>query len=359
MLDQHPAWNDSSGLGRRWFAWLLIVAGVAMLSWSAALVIDARVAQDAARRSLDLASPPRASVSPRDAIGAVNLAPPRPIVARGSPIGELLIPRVHLSSIVLHGSDTQTLRRGPGHLEQTALPGEPGNVAIAGHRDTFFRQLRDVKVGDDIFLNTARGRFHYQIAWAHVVGAHDVSVLEPTTVDALTLVTCYPFWVLGPAPDRFVVRATRIEDGPEMVVAPEPRPAAVDLQVGEAHVETPAVVAHEPAAVATPSGGSEGPPPRHDDDALIRAAIERFRVAYNAWIFIHERGTGPLRFSGCDIAIAGRDAVATCESSMGHTRTSPRRLRQFTLERVDRVWTIRSTTDSEAIVAVSDSRFAS
>lgn len=350
MLDHHQTRSDSTGAGRRWLAGLLVVAGVAMLSWSAALVIDARIAQDAARRSLERAAAmPRPPASAHDVIGSIHLATPNPRLVRGSPIAELLIPRVHLSSIVLHGSDTQTLRRGPGHLEQTALPGEPGNMAIAGHRDTFFRQLRDVKVGDDVFLNTTHGRFHYQITWAHIVDAHDVSVLEPTTVDVLTLVTCYPFWVLGPAPDRFVVRATRIEDERKTVVAPEPRSAPVDLGAGTIQVETQSVHADEVAAAATPL----------DDEALIRAAIERFRVTYNAWLFNHEPGTGPLRFSTCDIAIAGRDAVATCESSLGNATTGPRRLRQFTLERVDGVWAIRSTTETERIVAVPDSKFAS
>jgi sortase A len=264
MLRQQPLPSDSShGAGRRWLARLLVVAGVAMLAWSAVLGIDARVSQDAARVSLELASHPRASASSDDVIDPVNLAKPDRNVARGSPIAELLIPRVRLSAVVLHGSDTQTLRRGPGHLERTPLPGEPGNVAIAGHRDTFFRQLREVKVGDDIFLNAPSGRLHYQITWARVVGAHDVSVLEPTTDDVLTLVTCYPFWVLGPAPDRFVVRATRIEEDRARVVAPERRQASVDVAADAAQVATRATRNPEGAAPATVA----------DDEALIRLAI--------------------------------------------------------------------------------------
>ena len=86
-----------------------------------------------------------------------------PMVRKGSAIAALSIPRVHLSSVVLHGSDSQTLRRGPGHLENTALPGESGNVVIAGHRDSFFRPLRNIELGDDIFLDMPGGRFHYHV----------------------------------------------------------------------------------------------------------------------------------------------------------------------------------------------------
>jgi sortase A len=83
-------------------------------------------------------------------------------------------------------------------------------VVIAGHRDTFFRPLRHVKAGDEIVVDTPQARFQYRVTSLHIVHPQDVSVLEPTGDPVLTLITCYPFWVLGPAPDRFVVRAIRV-----------------------------------------------------------------------------------------------------------------------------------------------------
>ncbi|MBI4266611.1 MAG: class D sortase [Acidobacteria bacterium] len=118
---------------------------------------------------------------------------------------------MQLSAVVLHGSDAQTLRRAPGHLENTALPGESGNVVIAGHRDSFFWPLRNVQLGDDIFLETADRRFHYRVTSVRVVSPRDVHVLAPTDTPMLTLITCYPFWVFGNAPDRFVVRAAAVQ----------------------------------------------------------------------------------------------------------------------------------------------------
>lgn len=337
MQDHQQASTDSkAGAGQRWIARLLVLAGAAMLAWSAAFVIEARVSQDAARRSLELASRSRAVASPHDVVGTINLATSNRSATRGSPLAELRIPRVHLSSIVLHGSDTQTLRRGPGHLEHTPLPGESGNVGIAGHRDTFFRQLRDVKIGDDVFLNTPQGRFHYLITWARVVGAQDVSVLEPTTDDALTLVTCYPFWVLGPAPDRFVVRATRVGQSPAMVVESDTRPTAVAV---------PAAVAPVQAGIADDRAGTV-PAMALDDEALIRAAIGRFRVAYNGWLINHhERGAGLLRLSTCDVAITGNVAEATCDASFGQPAARSGRVRTLTLECAEGAWVIRSTAN--------------
>jgi sortase A len=179
---------------------VLIWTGVTMLAGVALVSADARVAQYLAREAM--ASVPRpASVS----------VPHRPLqVTRGAPIGELSIPRLGLVTMVLHGSDAGTLSRAPGHIERTALPGEPGNVAIAGHRDSFFRPLRRVRTGDDIYLDTAEGRFHYRVSSLKVVGPDDVSVLEATPVATLTLITCHPFWMIGPAPDRFIVRAAEV-----------------------------------------------------------------------------------------------------------------------------------------------------
>jgi sortase A len=100
------------------------------------------------------------------------------------------------------------LRLGAGHIEGTPLPGDTGNSGIAGHRDTFFRELKDIRENDEIQLQTATGLFHYEVDWVKVVDLDDMTVLEPpTSGSTLTLVTCYPFYFVGSAPNRFVVRA--------------------------------------------------------------------------------------------------------------------------------------------------------
>jgi sortase A len=108
------------------------------------------------------------------------------------------------------GDDDATLSKAVGHLSDTPLPWDAGNTALAGHRDTFFRPLEGVKVGDDVYFDTARGRLHYRVQRAFVVEPEDVWVLDPTSDPTLTLITCYPFQYVGPAPKRFIVQARRV-----------------------------------------------------------------------------------------------------------------------------------------------------
>ena len=119
----------------------------------------------------------------------------------------LRIPRIGLEVPILEGTDDWTLNRAIGHIEDTAAPGADGNSGIAGHRDGFFRGLKDVREGDEIALETRRGREAYQIERIWIVDPTDVSVLDPTPSRAITLVTCYPFYFIGSAPQRFIVRA--------------------------------------------------------------------------------------------------------------------------------------------------------
>lgn len=112
--------------------------------------------------------------------------------------------------MILEGTDDRTLRRAVGHIPGTPLPGQPGNVAIAGHRDTFFRALRNVRKDDEITLMTLEGSYRYRVDSISVVGPEDTQVLDNSGSDILTLVTCYPFYFVGPAPRRFIVRAQRI-----------------------------------------------------------------------------------------------------------------------------------------------------
>jgi LPXTG-site transpeptidase (sortase) family protein len=128
-------------------------------------------------------------------------------VGRGEWVARLEAPAVGLAATVLEGSDEGTLARAAGHIETTAMPGEAGNIGIAGHRDTTFRPVRSLKMGDTLALTTADHRFEYRISKTMIVEPEDVYVLDPTPQPTLTLVTCYPFTFIGHAPQRFIVRA--------------------------------------------------------------------------------------------------------------------------------------------------------
>jgi sortase A len=116
-----------------------------------------------------------------------------------------------LSVILLDGVDSRTLRRGIGHIPGTSLPGEPGNTGIAGHRDTFFRSLVRIQATDQIIVSTLDGRYVYEVRSVQIVLPEDTDVLRDSEQEVLTLVTCYPFYFIGPAPKRFVVQAWRTE----------------------------------------------------------------------------------------------------------------------------------------------------
>jgi sortase A len=130
-----------------------------------------------------------------------------PAAARGGPIGRIEIPRLLLSAVVVEGIDKTSLRRAVGHIPGTALPGQPGNVGLSGHRDTFFRPLKDLRIKDEIQFSTLGGDFKYVVESLAVVDPSNVGVLAPSSENMLTLVTCYPFFYIGAAPKRFVVRA--------------------------------------------------------------------------------------------------------------------------------------------------------
>ena len=126
----------------------------------------------------------------------------------GETLAVLRIPASNIVVPVFDSTSGLALNRGAGHVSGTALPGEPGNVAIAAHRDGFFRGLNDIQIGDEIELTTLEGQQVYRVAELDIVDPLDVSVLEPTNASIITLITCYPFYYVGAAPDRFIVRAT-------------------------------------------------------------------------------------------------------------------------------------------------------
>jgi sortase A len=125
-------------------------------------------------------------------------------------IGRVEIPRLDISAVVREGVDTHTLGHAVGHVPHTALPGDPGNVGIAAHRDTFFRNVRNIRKGDRVTMVTRKGTFEYTVDSLKIVAPTDVKVLDPTTEPVITLVTCYPFNYIGSAPKRFIVRARQI-----------------------------------------------------------------------------------------------------------------------------------------------------
>ena len=150
--------------------------------------------------------------SPGDAVGTSGSIPRR--AETGAWVARLEAPAVALKATVLEGSDDRTLRRAAGHIEYTPLPGEPGNIGIAGHRDTTFYPVRKLKTGDRLTLTTASQVFEYEVRDTWIVEPDDVQVLDPTTRPALTLVTCYPFNFVGNAPKRFIVRGELVAERP-------------------------------------------------------------------------------------------------------------------------------------------------
>ena len=183
----------------RWLERALVAAGVACLAWSGQVWLEAAVYQRAQRDAVE------------HSLSAGPVHSPPTSVRPGSLIGVLDIPRLRLSAAVAEGDDDRTLRVGIGHLPDTPLPWENGNSALAAHRDTFFRPLRNVRAGDELRLTTVHGDFRYIVSDTMVVDAEDVWVLEPREKPTLTLITCYPFDYVGPAPPRFIVQGERID----------------------------------------------------------------------------------------------------------------------------------------------------
>ena len=176
--------------------WCLWIAGVLSIGYWAQLSVKARVSQ--VRGAWELERPRPETTSP--------------IPSSGDVVGRLEIPRLKLSTVVFEGADEDVLQRGAGHLPGSAQPGDRGNTVLAAHRDTSFRPLRDIRIGDLVKLHTRSKESVYIVESSRVVEPDEVEVLKPTPGPALTLITCYPFRYIGPAPERFVVRAALASD---------------------------------------------------------------------------------------------------------------------------------------------------
>jgi sortase A len=219
---------------------LLLMVGIVCLAWFSFSVVDAEVYQSYANYELEAA---RAGTRPTIAgylkhlvLGArlandrerheeqakKDGAPAPRSLEPGALVGRIDIPRIKVSTAVREGADDKTLKLAAGHLPSTALPGARGNVGIAAHRDTFFRNLRGIREGDTIRMTTEWGVYEYKVDSLKIVRPENVEVLHATPTPSLTLVTCYPFNYVGSAPKRFIVRATQVnpagEDGPKRTV---------------------------------------------------------------------------------------------------------------------------------------------
>ena len=131
-------------------------------------------------------------------------------VRAGALVGMLDVPRLALSTPVVEGDDDGTLERAAGHLPDTPLPWQSGNSAIAAHRDGLFRPLKNVQVGDEIRFRTTEREYRYRVTRTAIVSPDDLTVLKKQSRSTLTLITCYPFYYVGSAPQRFVVHAERV-----------------------------------------------------------------------------------------------------------------------------------------------------
>ena len=185
---------------RRILSYLLIAGGALFLIWGVRDVWESRAGQSDAAREFQEEN---AQIPPAPAAPAAPLPPPQ----RGEPMAELVIPRLDADLYVVEGDGARELRRGPGHLQGTAMPGAKGNCVIAGHRDTHFRVLKDLRAGDDLILRTRGGQFLYRVRSLKVVSPSNTAPLQPTSDAELNLITCYPFYYVGSAPKRFVVEA--------------------------------------------------------------------------------------------------------------------------------------------------------
>ena len=207
----------------RYLERLLLVAGVALLSAYALALLDGAVSSRLALRAFDEAQATRSATedqgtaSPPDdeqvdfslwAEKRIRAYKESLAVEKRLPLAVLSIDKLRLRVPVFDGTDDLTLNRGVGSILGTAKPGEPGNVGIAGHRDGFFRGLKDIAVGDVVALTTPGAQATYVVDAIEVVSPETVEVLQPRLAPSLTLVTCYPFYFVGDAPQRFIVQAT-------------------------------------------------------------------------------------------------------------------------------------------------------
>jgi sortase A len=199
---------------RRFVSYALIAGGLALLFLGARDLLESRAGQAEAQRQFDSIESAKPSPFPSSSrVGTRHMSQPlpqlmpQPMPQLGDAVAKLIIPRLDTELYVVEGDGDGELRRGPGHMAGTPMPGQDGNCIIAGHRDTHFRVLKDIRKGDAIVLETGSGQYTYRVSGTQVVLPSNTASLKPTRDAELHLITCYPFYYLGSAPQRFVVQA--------------------------------------------------------------------------------------------------------------------------------------------------------
>ncbi len=180
--------------------YVFLISGIVGLTYAGYIFVDAHNYQARELGALE-----------ESRVKNVSRSEAPPLVIEGGVIGEMEVPRLGLKVIVVQGDSPRILRRAVGHIRETALPGESGNVALTGHRDTFFRPLRNIRSGDAITFKTFDSEFRYRVESTAVVPPSDISVLQASSERTLTLITCFPFYYVGAAPNRFIVRARQLD----------------------------------------------------------------------------------------------------------------------------------------------------
>jgi sortase A len=198
MTDRKPNNTARAGI-RSWLGNVLLLAGAIAITVSAGSFLGMTVWQKWQNREFDRQrTAPQTSSQPR--------------IKTGDIVGRLGIPRLKVRAMVREGTNERTLSLALGHIPSTALPGQKGNIGIAGHRDTLFRSLRNVAANDEITFETPGATYVYRVKTTQIVKPEDVQVLNPGPTRELTLVTCYPFEYVGSAPDRYIVKAQLISE---------------------------------------------------------------------------------------------------------------------------------------------------
>jgi sortase A len=282
---RRPARSRRTAL--RWAEWLLLVVGGLCLGYFLYTYAEASLYQAFEDRELDKilgdAAVSGTSGTGREEVAPTPEAAPRRTFAPGSTVGRIEIPRLGVSAVIRAGSDARTLRLAVGYIPGTALPGDRGNFGLAGHRDTFFRKLRDINPDDEIRIVTTDGMFRYYVQRTSIVMPQDVSVLDPTTYPALTLVTCYPFNYIGSAPKRFIVRAAlhATETPARSTIS---KPADTIAAVRSKPIGTRVAVAKKRVAVAK-------------KDASVRSTVSKSRAKAKVQVQRSTARTGLVRAS--------------------------------------------------------------
>ena len=202
-----------------WIQRALFAVAIVTLGYCAYVFVDSWLFQKRENARLDESIAQRSEVSGQTSVESSSdqpavrpFATTSPEATEGKLVGRISVKRLGVSVAVVEGAGEDDLRHAAGHITGTALPGDIGNVGIAAHRDTFFRPLRNIREDDLITLTTEQRDYRYRVVSTRVVKPSDVTVLKSDGHEELTLVTCYPFYYVGSAPNRFIVRAERIPD---------------------------------------------------------------------------------------------------------------------------------------------------